>query len=325
MHIIVSRYCVYGVCRGTMTFSNKKLNGSVIRLMELHQLQYFVAVAEMGSFTRAAERCLVAQPSLSQQIIKLEKELKHLLFERLGKTVKLTQAGHDLYERATSILSSVEDAKRSVQEDQDGRGRLVVGAIPTVAPYLLPGIAERFLRRCPQAELEITEDVTQQIVRSCLQGQVDIGILALPIQDPHLQVEPLFEEELLLAIPAKHRLASKRRITMRMIRDEPFVLLHEAHCLGEQIISLCRQSSFQPAPVCRSSQLLTVQQMVGLGHGISLIPAMAMKSDKGKRIHYRSLAGKTPMRTVAMIWCKKRYQSPIMQAFIGTLRESSVG
>jgi len=289
--------------------------------MELHQLEYFVAVAELGSFTRAAERCLVAQPSLSQQIIKLEKELKRPLFERLGKSVKLTQAGRDLYERATEILSSVEDAKRLVLHDQEGRGRLVVGAIPTIAPYLLPQIADAFLRKFPQAELEITEDVTEQLVRAVGDGRIDVAIMALPIPQPQLEAEKLFDEELFLMLPPEHRLASEAEVTMEMIRDEPFVLLHETHCLGDQIVSVCQQHSFHPAPTCRSSQLLTVQQLVALGQGISLIPAMAKVTDEQRSDCYRSLADPKPMRSIAIVWGKKRYMSPVMQSFIDLLRD----
>lgn len=287
--------------------------------MELHQLRYFVAVADLGNFTRAAERCLVAQPSLSQQIQKLERELGRPLFERLGRSVRLTEAGRMLYAHAVSILASVEDARRRVSEES-GTGRVVVGAIPTVAPYLLPPLIQRFKQDCPEAEITVHEDLTEHVVQESLRGELDVAVVALPIDEERLHVESLFTEELLLAMPAGHPLVEKRRITMQDIDGEAFVLLNEVHCLGEQIVRFCRQQSCTPAISCRSAQLLTVQEFVALGHGLSLIPQMARATDRSDSRVYRSLADNKPERTLAMIWHKQRYQSPLVQQFIETLR-----
>ncbi len=283
--------------------------------MEMHQLRYFVAVAELGNFTRAAEKCFVAQPSLSQQIIKLEKELGGPLLDRTGRTVRLTDSGRKLYEQAVGILASVDSAKRELLEDDDS-GRVAIGAIPTVAPYLLPRLLKQFVRRFPKSDVSVIENLTDYTIAACLEGDVDVAFLALPIDDTHLVVEPLFREELLLAMRAGHRLAKKRRLTMADIADEPFVLLSEAHCLGEQVLSFCRQKSCLPVVSCHSAQLLTVQELVALGHGVSLIPEMAANTDKTKRRLYRSLTGEKPQRTIALIWRKDRYQSPLVKAFI---------
>src|SRR5579871_1595634 len=175
--------------------------------MELHQLKYLVAVADQGSFTKAAQQCLVAQPSLSQQIIKLERELGQLLLERLGRRVRLTDAGQLFYEQAMAILAAVDRVKEEVVELAGERGGTVtIGAIPTVAPYLLPEQAQRFQRSYPKARVVIQEDFTEHTIASCVRGDLDVGILALPIPDVPLHVEPLFEEELLLALPAQHPL-----------------------------------------------------------------------------------------------------------------------
>ena len=283
--------------------------------MEMHQLRYFVAVAELGNFTRAAEKCFVAQPSLSQQIIKLEKELGGPLLDRTGRTVRLTDSGRKLYEHAVGILASVDSAKRELLEDDDS-GRVAIGAIPTVAHYLLPRLLKQFVRRFPKSDVSVIENLTDYTIAACLEGDVDVAFLALPIDDTHLVVEPLFREELLLAMRAGHRLAKKRRLTMADIADEPFVLLSEAHCLGEQVLSFCRQKSCLPVVSCHSAQLLTVQELVALGHGVSLIPEMAANTDKTKRRLYRSLTGEKPQRTIALIWRKDRYQSPLVKAFI---------
>jgi DNA-binding transcriptional LysR family regulator len=290
--------------------------------MELHQLKYFLAVADLGSFTRAAERCHVAQPSLSQQIIKLEKELGQPLFERLGRTVRLTDSGRTLHEQAMLILSSVEETKRRLTETSGEQGGTVtVGAIPTVAPYLLPTFASRFQRQVPRAKVVIHEDFTEHTIENCLRGELDLGLLALPVDQAQLHVEPLLEEELLLALPARHALTKKRRVTIRDLDEQPFILLSDMHCLGRQIVSFCNQESCSPFMVCRTAQLLTVQEFVSVGHGVSLLPAMACKHDRNPERVYRRLSGMTPTRTLAMVWHKHRYQRPIVRRFIDLMQE----
>ena len=152
---------------------------------------------------------------------------------------------------------------------------------------------------------------------------MDVALLALPIDQEHLVVEPLFTEELLLAMPADHRLARKRHVTMQGVSTQPFVLLNEAHCLGEQVISLCRQKSCLPIVSCQSVQLLTVQEMVALGHGLSLIPQMAVAGDTSGHRRYRSLAGEKPQRSLAMIWRRHRYQSGLVKQFIENVRQEA--
>jgi LysR family transcriptional regulator, hydrogen peroxide-inducible genes activator len=289
--------------------------------MELHQLRYFVAVAQLENFTRAAEKCFVAQPSLSQQIIKLERELGGPVFDRTGRKVRLTDRGRTLYDRAVEILASVDQAKRALSED-GGTGHVSVGAIPTVAPYFLPPLLKQFVRQSPNAEVKVFENLTEYTIQSCLDGEVDVGLLALPVVDDRLSVEPLFTEELLLAMAPGHPLAKKRRIVMEDISHEKFVLLSETHCLGEQVIRFCNQQSCQPVVSCHSAQLLTVQELVGLGHGVSLIPQMAVDADKSQRRKYRSLADNKPTRTIALIWRKGRTQSPLVRRIIETVRKS---
>ena len=157
--------------------------------MELHQLRYFTAVADLGSFTRAAEKCLVAQPSLSQQIIKLEKELGQPLFERLGRSVRLTAAGKLLKERVDQVLALLDDAQARITDDPDA-GKLSIAAIPSIAPYYLPGVLEGFRRAVPGAQLEVVEEVTQVSLRKLAEGEVDLALLALAheLLQPRLEV-----------------------------------------------------------------------------------------------------------------------------------------
>lgn len=285
--------------------------------MELHQLNYFVKVAEFGSFTRAAKHCLVSQPALSQQIIKLERELGQPLFERLGRRVILTDAGRVLLDRAQEILSAVEEAKRRIQDQpHDGKGTIALGAIPTVAPYLLPNLLRMFRRQFPETAVTIYEYVTERSLKACIEGELDLALVALPIEHEHLSVLPLFSEELLLVLPPRHHLARRRRVTVDDLKEEPFILLDEAHCLGDQVLNFCRQNAFEPKTTCHSAQLLTVQELVAQQHGISLVPEMAATLDRTKRRIYRSLSGKPPTRTLAAVWNKRRFQSSVVKRFI---------
>jgi len=290
--------------------------------MEVHQLRYFVAVAQLSSFSRAAERCFVSQPSLSQQIQKLERGLGQRLFERLGRQVRLTGAGQVLLERATAILAALDDAERRIRESgaQTG-GRLVVGAIPTIAPYLLPPVLKRFIRDFPLVEVTVDEEVTARLIEAVATAELDLAVLALPVPDDRLKVEPLFTEPLLLTVDRRHRLAKQRSITLDDIRDERFVVLREMHCLGEQVLSFCRAHGCQPQVACRSAQIATIQSMIAAGQGISILPEMARAADRDRSRVYRQLQGDGLTRTIAVIAHRHRVPSAAAEKFLIVLRE----
>lgn len=292
--------------------------------MEIHQLRYFVAVADNSNFTRAAEQCLVSQPSLSQQISKLERELNTVLFERLGRKVRLTETGQTFYSRAVTAFAAIDEAKASVQHDDHWQaGKLSLAAIPTIAPYFLPPLIKSFTKSFPQARLTIRENFTAEIIKDSLAGDADVGILALPIDEElsRFVVQPLFSEELLLATSKGHRLSTKKTVTLADLADEPFVLLNEMHCLGDQIVTFCRQHECLPVVTCQSAQLLTVQEMVGLNQGVSLVPEMAARVDRSKNRQYRSLSKNAPKRTIAAIWHKHRVQSPLAKEFVAIMKQ----
>jgi LysR family hydrogen peroxide-inducible transcriptional activator len=289
--------------------------------MELHQLRYFVAVAQTGNFSRAAERCHVSQPSLSQQILKLERRLGQPLLNRLGRRAVLTDAGRLLLDRATAILAAVEDAERRLSEG-DGLqgGRLAIGALPTIAPYLLPSVLEGFARRWPHIELAVQEDVTRNLVAAVVEGDLDLAILALPIAEERLQLEPVLTESLFAALPRGHSLIRRRRITISDLSAERFILLNEMHCLGEQVLSLCRAHDCQPTVACRSAQIATVQALIALGQGVSLIPDMARRADHSHQLVYRAVANEESRRTIAAAWHRHRYHSAAAECFLVDLR-----
>lgn len=290
--------------------------------MEIDQLRYFLKAAERGNFTRAAEDLQISQPALSRSIQKLEEELGQPVFERKTRSIVLTEAGTLLQSRAQQILSIIEDTKSEITDDGES-GRVRIGAIPTIAPYFLPEILKQFSQAFPSANLIVQENTTDQLLKSCTQGEIDLAILALPVPVKYLEVEELFEEELLLVLPLDHPLVEKPTINLADIAALPFVLLDEAHCLSDNIVSFCRQRSVQPVSVGRTSQLTMVQELVSLSHGISMIPEMARQRDQSDRRVYRSLSGPMPTRTLAIAWNPYRFQSKLIKAFRDFLHEQA--
>ena len=292
-----------------------------IAAMEINQLRYFLRVAELANFTRAAEELGISQPALSRSIQKLEEELGQPVFERKTRSVSLTDAGTLLQARAQQMLSILEDTKAEITDDGQS-GRVRVGAIPTIAPYFLPEVLRRFSGEFPEATLIVQENTTDALLRGCTQGEIDLAILALPVPAKYLEVEALFEEELLLVMPPDHPLVDKAKIRLSDVEPYSFVLLDEAHCLSENIVSFCRHRSFQPVSVERASQLAMVQELVSLSHGVSMIPAMARQLDLSDRRVYRSFTGRKPTRTVAVAWNPYRFQSRLLRAFRDCLQRS---
>lgn len=289
--------------------------------MELHQLRYFAKAAQLGSFTKAAQACLVSQPSLSQQIAKLEQELGQPLFERVGRGAKLTEIGRSFKERAEQILKMVDDAKASAADEPDA-GRLVIAAIPTIAPYFLPKIIGSFTAAFPKARIEFLEEPTNNILKLCADGEIDCGILALPIKAENMRFEPLFDEELLAALPASHPLAAKKKLKVEDLAAEPFVLLNDAHCLSEHTLSFCKRRSPLSVATARLHQLATLLELVRLGQGVSLIPAMAA-GQKPDGCVYRSLDGKKPTRTIAVCWSAFHFRTKLFDRFLEWIKREA--
>lgn len=287
--------------------------------MELDQLRHFLKVAEHANFTRAAQEVELSQPALSRSILRLEEELGQPLFERQTRKVSLTDAGNLLLDKARQILTLVDDTK--AQFVDDGRtGRVRVAAIPTIAPYFLPERLRDFHRDFPLSSVVVYEDTTDNLVKKLKDGLVDVVFAAMPIDAKYLEVEKLFDEELLLVTATSSPLAKKKTIRKGDIQTLPFVLLGEAHCLSDSIVSFCRQKSFHPLSVERTSQLATVQELVALNHGISFVPQMAAARDTSDRRVYRSLEGKQPTRTIVMVTNPYRYASQLQGNFCTFVR-----
>lgn len=290
--------------------------------MEIEQLRHFLRAAEAENFTRAAGQVGLSQPALSRSIARLEEELGQPLFERQARRVALTDAGRLLLDRARNILLMVDDVKAEIGDDGQS-GKVRVGAIPTVAPYFLPGCLSSFRALFPLAHLIVLEDTTEALLKKVSNGEVDVAVGALPVSAKYLEVEPLFEEELLLVTGSEHPLARKKSVGVGDLAEFPFILLGEAHCLSDTVISFCRQRSFHPVSVERTSQLSTVQELVALGHGVSLVPRMARVRDTSTARVYRALRSPKPVRTIAMISNPYRYRSQIVRRFREHLLETA--
>lgn len=284
--------------------------------MEIHQLRYFVAAAEAGSITQAAKRCRVAQPSLSQQIRKLEESLGVALFDRAGRGVTLTEAGRVLLPRARRILAEVRETTENLRtEVEDGPGRLSIGAIPTMAPYLLPPVLAGLRRDRPGCELVVREDRTAALVDAVVGNELDVAVTSTPIDHPLVEVIVVGREELLVVAPAAAagpaEGAGGGAWRADDLRGRETVSLHEMHCLGEQIAGFCARSGVRPNTVCRTTQLSTVLELVRLGLGVSLVPSMAAAADGAPGRVYRRMAPDPPRREVALVWRVGRSRPPI--------------
>ena len=275
--------------------------------MEMQQLRYVIAVARTANFSRAAEECHVSQPSLSQQIQKLEHELGERLFDRMKREARLTPHGETFLCRAVRILDEVDAAKREAADAQDLlRGTLTIGVLPTIAPYLLPDVMAQFTGKFPGVEIVVQEDTTARLVKLALDYEIDFALASQPIQNERLQVNGLFSEELLLALPPSHPLTRKRTVALADLGREQLMVMKEGHCLGDQVLGFCDRRGMKPKISFRSSQLETILSLVFAGLGLSLIPAMAARTRSGYPLEYRSLQSPRPERKIVTVWPKQR-------------------
>jgi len=289
--------------------------------MEMHQLRYVVAVARARNFSRAAEQCHVSQPSLSQQIQKLEGELGERLFDRMKREARLTSCGETFLRRAVKILEEADAAKRDATDARSLlRGTLVIGVLPTIAPYLLPGALAAFTEKFPGVETMVQEDTTARLLKLALDCEIDFALASRPIHDSRLEVRDLFSEELLLALPPGHPLARKRAVNARDLEGERLIVMKEGHCLGDQVLGFCDRHNLHHHISFRSAQMETIQCLVEAGLGISLIPEMAAHRDRKNGPLYRSLDQRKPSRQIVAVWPKHRPPGRAACEFLKTVR-----
>jgi LysR family hydrogen peroxide-inducible transcriptional activator len=289
--------------------------------MELHQLRYFCAVARAGSFTRAAVEEGVAQPSLSEQVVKLEKTLGAKLFDRLSRSVQLTEYGRVLLPQALTILREVNEARSSLELLRRGvGGQLSVGCIPTITPYFLAPRLSEFTRRYPDVELRLVEETTARLVELLQAGRLDLAVLGLPVNSPEMLCSELFREPILVAVGASHRLASEPRVRLAELRGEKMLLLKEGHCFRDDALRVCTRARMPFHPMFETDQFSSIFPMVAAGMGITLVPKMAMHAAADCR--FLPLEHET-FRRVGYIRVRRHAAGAAQNAFVKWLREES--
>ena len=269
--------------------------------LTLKQLRYFDALARQQHFGRAAETCAITQPALSLQIKELEAQVGAALVERGARQIRLTALGEDFLQRARSVLVGVDELEELVRAASGPlAGRLRLGVIPTIAPYLLPQIITALSDRFPDLDLEVRETQTQSLVEGLVHAKLDVAIVALPILDPVLQEFALFDEDFVLVRPPED--ASLPVPPPDLLHTMRLLLLEEGHCLRDQALAFCGGA---PRNMMEGSSLSTLVQMVGAGMGITLIPEMALGLEtRSADVAIARFKRQTPKRTVGMIWRK---------------------
>ncbi|MEM1344615.1 MAG: LysR substrate-binding domain-containing protein [Pseudomonadota bacterium] len=272
--------------------------------LTLKHLRYFEALARFGHFGRAAEACAISQPALSLQIKELEGLLGALLVERSARRVRLTALGEDFLARARRILREVDELEDLVRASQGPlSGRLRLGIIPTVAPYLLPALITALAKPYPGLEVQPREAITKLLIADLLAARLDLALVALPISEPALAERRLFSEEFVLVRPpwaAEQPVPSPAHLQAMQL-----LLLAEGHCFRDQALSFCRLESTEPRQVMEGSSLSTLVQMVSAGIGVTLIPEMALPLEtRSADVSMARFAAPAPSRTIGMVWRK---------------------
>jgi len=280
-------------------------------MITLKQLRYLSALARLRHFGRAAQDCAVTQPALSMQIRELEREIGVDLVERRPGEVAFTEAGREVVERADLILA----ATRDLVDVARHRGRLLSGAlrfgvIPTIAPYVLPRVLPALQQRYPDLTLDMRETQTHVLLDELSRGQLDVVMLALPVDNPDLQAKPLFEDRFLLALPANRAGRSDAPVSARDVDPSELILLEEGHCLRDQALAFCavgRRDAGVPMPATPArlgaTSLATVTQMVANGYGVTLMPEIAVDVElRDARVRVVRFSDPQPARLIGLVW-----------------------
>ncbi|ODU50684.1 MAG: DNA-binding transcriptional regulator OxyR [Thiobacillus sp. SCN 63-374] len=296
--------------------------------MTLQELKYLVALADHGHFGRAAEACFITQSTLSTQIKKLEDFLGVTLFDRSLKRVTPTPIGKEILQAARNVVEEAERIKELARHAQDPMARTIhLGVIPTLGPYYLPHALTLAHKKHPGLRLLLREEMTPQILQHLVDGKLDAGLLALPVSDDSLRVEPLFYEPFLAALPAGHPLAKRDTLKVSDIVNEKLLLLDEGHCLRDQALDVCGSGSRGREEV-RATSLETLRQMVAMGLGLTLLPALAVDAGprvSKKAVEIRPFKSPPPGRTIALAWRKRAPFPETFEQLAQTLKNALPG
>ena len=285
--------------------------------IKLKDLRYLVAVADTRHFGRAAERCFVSQPTLSAQLKKLEEYLGVQLIERQPNNVSLTDAGEQIVARARRMLEASEEVVTLARAHRDPlAGRLRLALLPTIGPYLLPRVSQAIRRQLPRLELRLYEYQTAPMLERLKTGELDLGILALPVDLEGLEARELLAEPFTVAVPDRHRLAKRERVQVADLEGETLLLLEEGHCLREQALEVCSRVRTGESQDFRATSLETLRQMVATGAGVTLLPKLATQGAYGnaRGVVVLPFAEPAPVRRVGAVWRKTSARQPAIDA-----------
>jgi LysR family hydrogen peroxide-inducible transcriptional activator len=291
--------------------------------MNLRDLNYVIAVAELRSFVQAAERCCISQPTLSMQIRKLEDELGVQLFERTNKSVLPTAVGGQIIEAARRIASEVESIREIADAAKDPlAGNLRLGAFPTLSTYLFPALVPLIRHALPRVKLTLVEEKTEGLIQQLKTGQLDAALLALPVLEDGLETARLFEDEFLLATPANHPMARRKSIDPAELAGQSLLLLDEGHCLRGQALQVCRLNGANEEHDVRATGLETLRGMVRAGLGITLMPRIAARQTDD-RIRYIPFAPTAPSRVIGLVWRKTSARTALFAELSDLARQAA--
>ncbi len=285
--------------------------------IKLKDLRYLVAVADTRHFGRAAQRCFVSQPTLSAQLKKLEHYLGIQLIERQPNNVSITAAGEQIVSRARRILEASDEMVTLARSHRDPlAGRLRVALLPTIGPYLLPRVAQAIRRTLPRLELHLYEYQTAPMLEKLKAGELDLGILALPVDLEGLEARELFAEPFRVALPERHKLAKRERVQVADLDGETLLLLEEGHCLRDQALEVCSRVGVGESQDFRATSLETLRQMVATGAGVTLLPELATQGAYGdaRGVVVLPFAKPAPVRRVGAVWRKTTARRPAIDA-----------
>jgi LysR family transcriptional regulator, hydrogen peroxide-inducible genes activator len=285
--------------------------------LKLKDLRYLVAVADTRHFGRAAERCFVSQPTLSTQLKKLEDYLGVQLIERQPKRVALTAAGEAILARARRILEASDEVVTLARAHCDPlAGALRIAMLPTIGPYLLPRVARDIRKALPRLDLRLYEYPTASMLTRLRASDIDLGILALPVDLDGLEARDLYDEPFMVAVPATHPLAKRDSIRVQDLHDETLLLLEDGHCLRDQALEVCGQTGMHEKQDFRATSLETLRQMVATGAGVTLLPELATLGAyrHARGVAVRPFARPAPVRRIGGVWRKTTARHAAIEA-----------
>ena len=291
--------------------------------MNIRALQYFIALAELRHFRKAAERCHVSQPTLSTQIRKLEEQLGNDLIERNSRQVLLTSFGEKVLERARLIVDETRAIRQLARDADDPfSGTLSLGVFPTLAPYLLPHVIPNIRQQFPALSIRLFEEKTEQVMNMLMEGTLDAILLAPPIDDDQIHVEPLFKEPFVFVAPSDHPLSKKASIDIEDLKTQELLLLEDGHCLRDHALAVCQLSGALECLDFQASSLETLRYMVAAGSGITLMPILATKPPVTAidNVVVRPFKSPAPERTIAMAWRKSSLREELLLAVASVFR-----